>query len=197
MKKAEELKNKYEFVSVVYSHFPEPLHMARHGTPIHDIGFPSSKIFEENNDFIIAYFPRGFTTSMQIVKKNLFNYWVYGREIGSATIKRLEDIYKFTPFKERKSQIIIFPKGQLFAHFDGYSHNKGTGYLVPSSLVPPLFIPPGFFEKKIKIAYGYDKPRKGWVNINPLKKKYSFDDPKNGTDLKIPLEDIPLFWKKE
>ena len=37
--------------------------------------------------------------------------------------------------------------------------------------------------------------REGWVNINPLKKKYSFEDSVNGTDLMITLKDLPLFWK--
>lgn len=196
LKKAEELSKKYELVSVVYSHFPEPLHMARPGTTLHDIGFPTSRILEENKNTIIAYFPKGYTTSMQIANKNLFNHWIDIPVPESAPIWKLENVYNYFPKRKRPSQILVLPKKELFAHFDGYSHNKGTGYLVPSSLVPPLFIPPGFFEKKIKIAYGYNKLREGWVNINPLKKKYSFDDPKNGTDLKISIKDIPLFWKK-
>ena len=97
---------------------------------------------------------------------------------------------------KRKKNIVVLPKKEICSHFDGYSHNKGTGCLVPTNLVPPLFIPPGFFDKKIKIAYGYEEYRKGWVNINPLKQMYSFQDTKNGTDLMISLKDIPLFWKK-
>jgi len=63
-------------------------------------------------------------------------------------------------------------------------------------MCPPLFIPKGFFNNKIKIRYGYDNYKEGWVNINPTKEKYSFRDNLNGTDLKIGLENIPLFWKK-
>ena len=195
LKKAKELAKKNRYVSIVYSHFPEPLHMARRGTILHDIGWPNSKIIEENNDTIVAEF-KGYFSSMQLANKNLFNYWVDAKIPESAPVWRLEDIYKYIPQKKRKKQIIVFPKEELCAHFDGYSHNKGTGYLIPSNLVPPLFIPTGFFKKKINIAYGYDKPRKGWVNINPLAEKYSFEDPENGTDLKISLKDIPLFWKK-
>jgi hypothetical protein len=33
-------------------------------------------------------------------------------------------------------------------------------------------------------------------NINPLKEKFSFRDPVKGTDLKISLDNLPLFWKK-
>ncbi len=195
LRKAEELTKKHKYVSVVYSHFPEPLHMAREGTTLHDIGFPASKILEENKDTIVALFPKGYTTSMQIANKNLFNHWVNGNIPESAPIWKLENVYNYIPKRKRPPQILVLPKRPLFAHFDGYSHNKGTGYLVSASLVPPLFIPPGFFENKIKIAYGYDKMREGWVNINPLKKKYSFEDSVNGTDLMITLKDLPLFWK--
>ena len=196
LKKAEELSKKNKYVSIVYSHFPEPLHMARAGTTLHDIGFPGSKIIEENEDTIVALFPKGYTTSMQIANKNLFNHWVNISVPESAPIWKLENVYNYFPKRKRPPQILVLPKKELFAHYDGYSHNKGTGYLVPAALVPPLFIPPGFFDKKIKIAYGYDKLRKGWVNINPLKEKFSFEDTKNGTDLKISLKDLPLFWKK-
>lgn len=72
---------------------------------------------------------------------------------------------------------------------------KNSGFSLPSDIVPPLFIPAGFFEKKIKIRYGYSDYKKGWVNINPLIEKYSFED-SSGADLKILLEEIPLFWKK-
>ncbi len=194
LERANELTKKNKYVSIIFSHFPEPLSMARSGTTLHDIGFPASKIIRENKNLIVAEF-KGYFSSMQIANKNLFNYWIDTKIPESAPIWRLEDVHKYIPGKERKKQIIVLPKREICAHFDGYSHNKGTGYLVPSSLVPPLFIPPGFFDKKIKIAYGYEEYRRGWVNINPLKKKYSFEDIDNGTDLMITLNEIPLFWK--
>ncbi|MEK6840535.1 MAG: hypothetical protein AABX79_01120 [Nanoarchaeota archaeon] len=196
LKKAEKLAQKNKYVSVIYSHFPEPLHMARKGTTIHDIGFPASSILEENDDLIVSEYPNGYFSSMQIANKRLFNYWVDAEIPESAPIWKLEDVHRHIPKKKRPGQILVLAKKELFAHYDGYSHNKGKGYLVPSRLVPPLFIPPGFFANKIKIAYGYDNYRKGWVNINPLKEKFSFEDTKNGTDLKISIKNIPLFWKK-
>jgi hypothetical protein len=48
----------------------------------------------------------------------------------------------------------------------------------------------------MKIRFGFDDYKEGYVNINPLKEKYSFRDQENGTDMKIGLEDTPLFWKK-
>ena len=200
LKKAEELRKKYEYVSIKYSHFPETVHMARAGTAIHDIGFPGSRIMEENNDFIIASFPREYFSADTILSKSLFNHWLFSEDLSpklnSAIIKRIDFVYLFLKQNKRKNNVVVLPKSEMCAHFDGYGQAKGTGYMVPSSLLPLLLIPAGFFEKRIKIAYGYDKPRKGWVNINPAKPKYSFEDPENGTDLKITLQDIPLFWKK-
>jgi hypothetical protein len=110
-----------------------------------------------------------------------------------GVVRRSEEVANFVKIN---NQIVISPKKEIFAHFDGYSHTKKYGYFIPSDLVPPLFIPEGFFKKKIKIAFGYDEYREDWVNINPLKKKYSFRDKINGTDLMINLNEIPLFWKK-
>ena len=93
------------------------------------------------------------------------------------------------------NKILIFTKYPLCEHFDGYSHTKTSAVPIPSALIPPLFIPLGFFENNIKIRYGYDDYKNNWININPLNAKYRFEDEK-GTDLKISIDDIPLFWKK-
>ena len=55
-------------------------------------------------------------------------------------------------------------------------------------------IPTGFFEKNIKIRYGYDDYKDGWVNINP-KNPYYYAYDKLGTDYKFTLNDLPLIWK--
>lgn len=195
LKKAEELSKEHKHVSIIYSHFPESLHIAREGTTLHDIGFPKSSIIEENEDYVVAKFPQGYFTSIQIVNKDLFNYWINTDIPESVVIRRLEDVFKFIPKNKRESQIVVCPKGEICSHFDGYGQTKGTAYFLPSNLIPPLFIPPGFFEKKIKISYGYKDYRKGWVNINPLKQKYSFENP-NGTDLMMLPKNLPLFWGK-
>ena len=65
---------------------------------------------------------------------------------------------------------------------------------IPNTICPSLDIPRGFFESKIKIRYGYNDYKEGWVNINPKNPNYYASD-KTGTDYKITLEDIPLFWK--
>jgi hypothetical protein len=66
--------------------------------------------------------------------------------------------------------------------------------LISNNICPSLEIPTNFFESNIKIRYGYDDYKEGWVNINPKNRNYyAFD--KSGTDYKFTLEDIPLVWK--
>jgi hypothetical protein len=52
----------------------------------------------------------------------------------------------------------------------------------------------GFFEKNIKIRYGYNDRKEGWVNINP-KSEYYYAYNKEGADYKFTLKELPLFWK--
>ena len=193
LKKAEEFKKKSKFVSITVSHFSEFLNKPKKGTPFHEINNHDSKVIGENKNCIVSLFPRGLYHSMQIVHIDLFAHWFFSGDSGRKLIRRSEDM---TPFIKVKNQIVIIPKKELCAHFDGEIHTEKTAFNLHHDFIPPLFIPPGFFEKNIKISFGYDKYREGWVNINPLKEKYSFRDNINGTDLKIGLEDIPLFWRK-
>jgi hypothetical protein len=65
---------------------------------------------------------------------------------------------------------------------------------ITASRVPPLFIPDHFFDRKIKIRYGFDDYSSEYVNINPEKTSYIFDS-RDGTDLAIPMSDLPAFWR--
>ena len=87
-------------------------------------------------------------------------------------------------------QKIIIPYRELSRHFDGYFYHGITNDQVPS-----LDIPLGFFESKIKIRYGYDDRKEGWVNINP-KSKYYYASNFEGADYKFSLREIPKFWEK-
>lgn len=184
--------NKTQEISIIYSHYPEPLHMGRKGNAFHDIGYPSARLIEEFEFLDLVYFPNGYFTSIQIVNKKLFNYWINADIPEDAVIKRIEDVHKYIPLEERRSQWVICPTEELFAHYDGYEHTKGKGYYLPSTLVPPLFIPEGFFKEGIKIRFGYDDYKNGWVNINPME-DFSFNV--GSADMKILLDDVPLFWR--
>ncbi len=194
LKKARELSKKWEFVSIVYSHFSETYNIARSGTAIHDLSalYKNSKILKENKNLIVSLFPKGWNSSIQIVNKKLLNRQIFSKNLGEKIIRRIDEIGEIL---EIQNQIIIIPKQPVCEHFDGYSHTKFYGFSISSSIVPPLFIPEGFFERKIKIRYGYNDYKEGWVNINPSNPRYIFED-KTGTDLKISIKDIPLFWGK-
>jgi hypothetical protein len=91
----------------------------------------------------------------------------------------------------------IFPNGtshlvplkEICRHYDGYNNTADW-----SNLLPPIEIPTGFLEKDIKIAYGYETSRAGWININPARPdfKAAID---GGVDYKFALEDIPMAWQ--
>ena len=57
-----------------------------------------------------------------------------------------------------------------------------------------LFIPDRFFEKNIRIRYGYDDRKDGFVSINPLFETICTANPDH-PELNIVLDDVPLFWK--
>jgi hypothetical protein len=84
---------------------------------------------------------------------------------------------------------ILIPYKEIARHFDGYFYHGITNNQAPS-----LDIPIGFFEKNMKIRYGYDDRKEGWVNINP-KNPYYYAHDLSGADYKFTLKEIPLFWK--
>lgn len=192
VKKAESYINKYKFISVVYSHFSEFVNLPKANTPFNLLFGQDFEIIEKNDLATVILRHNGDNSAIQIVNKNLLKHWFDSKDFGSARIIRSEDVRKGNITHD---QIMVIPNQQIGAHFDAYSHTKGSLFETLSYQVPPLFIPNGFFDKKIKIAYGYDDYREGWVNINPSAKKYSFEDKRKGTDLKITLDDLPAFWK--
>lgn len=125
--------------------------------------------------------------SIQIVRKEVFKSYWFDYDFGDKSVARTDVIHDYT---EPKMMVKCYaPTRELCRHFDGYSH---VGNLL--NVAPPLAIPPGFFEKQMKILYCSPERRDGWINIHPLASDYyAFD--KFGTDYKYMLEDIPWFWK--
>ncbi len=179
MKKAKELKKKNEYVAVGYSCHTGILEVFYRGR---EFRYSDVSVLEDDNkDYIVTLFPSGYNGTIFILSKNLLNNIIEGDD--NKYMRRQEEM------NQHPTTTIIFPKGELCRHYDGEIHCH-----ISNDVVPSLFIPPGFFTKDIKINYGFDDYRKDWVNINPLKEKYSFRD-KNGTDMKIDMKKIPLFWK--
>lgn len=192
--KAKNFRKTYPFVSILYSHFSEVINLTVEGSPTNvRVKYESDIKKIEDDEVAVSHFmQKGDPTSIRIVNKDLFKHWFCSRDLGNARIIRSEDIFELVP---HVPQLVIVPKREVCAHFDGYSHLMRGAQKIRPEQVPPLFIPPGFFENSIKIAFGYDDYREGWTNINPAAKKFSFQDSKKGADLKIGLEDVPLFWK--
>lgn len=190
---AKRLKGKYPIVSVLYSHFGEARSMVdptsyRHNKDVSVIGknsFYTSVVFPEGKS-------PGFFDSIQVVHVDMMSHWFESKDMAGKRVIRAESVSGAVNVPQHA---LVIPKSEVCAHFDGYSHIKFHVPTDPNDVLPPLFIPKGFFERKITIAFGYPDYREGFVNINPMKEKYSFRDRVNGTDLKIMPESLPLFWK--
>lgn len=132
------------------------------------------------------------TDGIHIVKKNRFlKYWKYICPSDKMNF-RPDGICDFNnPLctdEELLSNVYV-PTRELVRHFDGYGH---VGRL--NNITPPLFIPKGFFEKDIKIKYGFEERDNDYTNFNPNSEYlYAYSD--IGTDYRWCLEDIPLFWR--
>ena len=193
VKQAKKLKETHRFVSVGYSHFGESRSMANPKSYRYS---RSAKLLGEDGNCISLLFPEGkspvFFDSIQIVHRNMMEHWFESKDLAGKRVIRAESVSGLVGVPEH---VLVIPKREACAHFDGYSHIKFHVPTDPNDVLPPLFIPHGFFEGKIRIAFGYDEYREGWVNINPTKRQYSFRSTADGTDLKLIPEDLPLFWK--
>ena len=85
---------------------------------------------------------------------------------------------------------VYSPTRELIRHYDGYSH---VGELL-GTIAPPLYVPMGFFENKMKVRVGYPERKEGWTNLySGAERLYSIDP--NGHEARWINEDIPLFWR--
>jgi len=179
-------------VSIVYSHFTESINSVSHQNMLWGTycGLTFKKIYED--DLCIAVKTNKFVgDSMYILKaKDLKE--VFLKSPNRGRVVRMEDTG--LNLSRHHEQILIIPKEEMCRHYDSQFHRPRTGMNMNSFIQEPLFIPEGFFEKNIRIRYGYDDRKNGFVNINPL---YDTVCTTNSShpDLNILLEDIPLFWK--
>lgn len=191
---AELSEKKYKkTVSIFYSHFTESINMIKKNNYLYFYTGEHYEILEENEYSYVVLANQQPLASMQIMRSyqliNLFNTAKNNFAI------RLESLTN-TISKKKIEHIVIIPKFECCRHYDGYLHTVNEiKYYVSSKLVPPLFIPDGFFEKKIKLREGYLGFKNGSVSINESAEKYCFDDFQNGTNLKLNFNNIPDSWK--
>lgn len=189
---AEFVTKQYEtnFVSITYSHFSECMNSCKNKWM-----YPEDfEIVNEHKDFFLLKYPKGYLIAISIVHIDLFEKWFKNHNYFDKRIVRTEDIIEYS----HPEQYVLVPKAEICRHYDSYAH---TSLLfkdlraIPFNIVPPLFIPQGFFDNNIRINCNPNEYIIDYVNINSSAKNYSFQDKLNGTDLIINIEQIPLFWK--
>ena len=207
------IKDEYkdEYVNLVFSHFSEFIRTVKCGHMDHHEYVPLNFNKEYKLEDKYASYSGHCYDSVNIISKKLYKDWFLNGNwddalskfppntftsnhvelpridgVGITSLYIIRNQILFIPILEQK---IIIPYKELARHFDGYAHQGIT-----TNQAPALDIPEGFFSNNIKIRYGYDDRKKGWVNINP-KSKYYYAYDKSGTDYKFTLKEIPLFWK--
>lgn len=204
---------KNEYITIIFSHWPEFIRAAKCGMIDHydidPISFHEEYKLEDN---YISYNDYGFD-SMNIISKNLYEDWFLKGNWDDALNLYPPDTFKsnhielpriegigITDLNFIRNRVlniptpiqkIILPYKEMARHYDGYFYQGIT-----NNEVPALSIPTGFFENDIKIRYGYDNRKEGWININP-KSEYYYAYNKSGADYKFTLKEIPLFWKNK
>lgn len=130
----------------------------------------------------------GLTTindSVQLVNQSWLYYTWFANDYNEAFMPRPD----FTTQAVAPESFCCVPSRELCRHYDGYSH---VGISINEW--PPLRIPPGFFEKNIKLRYGFEDNLDDCVNINCNKQNFTTVD-KQGADYKWPTSQYPLFWQ--
>jgi hypothetical protein len=200
-----------EYVTIAYSNWPEFVRTAKAGYMDHYEYTPTKP--NKNYKLEENYFSyEGYCyDSMHIISKKLYEDWFLKHNWDSIVHLFPPDTFKSNHLELPRIdgvgiidlgflrnqifrdptplQKIIIPYKELARHFDGHFYQGIT-----NDQVPALDIPLGFFEKDIKIRYGYDDYKEGWTNINPKNNHYYAHD-KSGTDYKFTIKELPLFWK--
>jgi len=177
----------------------EPQHNQFHPTEFH-------KNYIEEQNYIS--FDNKYFDSYNIITKNLYKNWFLEGDWEAAPIRK--DIFPSNKIEIPRTegvgiiglgglkemlnlpvptQKVYVPYEEIFRHFDGHFHQK-----ISNNICPAIDIPIGYFEKEMKIRYGYDDYKEGWTNINPKNPNYYAYD-KTGTDYKFTLNDLPYIWK--
>ena len=180
--KAKDL-HKNALVSICYSHFTECQNFfkpTQHEWGAYGNIFPKL-LYETDHSYVLEL------NKLQIDSVHIYQYEdlmrLFSLTKNTGRVIRLEDteLYLSNTIKH----ILVIPKTEFCRHYDGYMHLADK--------VPPLFIPDGFFESKIKASYGYPVRKDGYIHVNPLSTAYSYQDPL-GADLRCLREDLPIFW---
>ena len=189
-----------KYSTIVMSHWPENIRWAKSGY----IELNETHPRKLNSNYKILDYGLSYEgiciDSLNIITRDLYHDWFFTGEWEGIGLPRVDGIAGLYPdiITIRKhlniplpQQTIIIPYKEQLRHFDGYLHQR-----IDNNTCPSLSIPDHFFESEIKIRYGYDDYKEGWININPKAENYKAFN-LNGIDSKITLEDLPLVWKNK
>jgi hypothetical protein len=162
-----------------YSHWPEQMRMA------HQL---DGELTEDGN--FVKYQWENFDGIMILKAGRLSKYWE--RDYGDAAMFKVDYLGAFHGYSCPGT--VYAPTKELVRHYEGYSHvNDGMAQTL-ENIVPPLYIPDGFFGTGIEIRIGYPDRDDTWINFNPAA-EWLYNSKPTGTDYRWVREDIPLFWK--
>jgi hypothetical protein len=180
-----------QLCSVGFSHFPECIRTVKQGLHPYPLNPPiTNPTYKIYNNYV-SVDSTNFD-SIQIITKELYYRWWFEGEFNHIKLPRPDffgiGLAEIKPVPTHKT---ISPLKEICRHFDGYQHIQPA---ITNNQCPAIDIPVGFFENDIKIRYGYNDYKEGWININP-KNDYYYAYNKSGTDYKFTLNDFPLVWK--
>tara|TARA_R110001592_G_scaffold171881_1_gene410313 strand:- start:1597 stop:2748 length:1152 start_codon:yes stop_codon:yes gene_type:complete len=182
---------KQSLTSLQFSHWPENIRTAKYGGHSNPIDPLTYKKYNDHLSIKCSNFD-----SIQIITKDLYYEWWCTGDFNSIKLPRPDYFgIGLAEIKQLPTQTLIVPLKEICRHFDGYHHiPEHLGGPISNNQCPAIDIPPGFFDHDIKIRYGYNDYKEGWLNINPKNSDYrAYTD--NGTDYKFTLETLPLVWK--
>jgi len=179
---ADRQRKKYpeDVIGIIYSHHFESTLDNKPSQPLW--GYFNNRFKKLLAEDEMAYVVKANVLSLDSIQILPYRYLVemFSTTKNKGRVIRLEDL-EFN-WSKNENFIQICPKVELCRHYDGY-----TSYM---DFVAPLFIPPGFFSNEIKVMYGFDYRKLGFLNINPNFPIYS-----KYTDLSEEIEKVPFFWK--
>ena len=162
-----------------YSHWPEQMRMAYHlgGEPTEDGNF-------------IKYQWENFDGIMILKVGRLSKY--FERDYGNASMFKVD--YLGAHHGYSCPGTVYAPTKELVRHYEGYSHVNDNMPQTLENIVPPLYVPKGFFGTGIEIRIGYIERDDTRINFNPAA-EWLYNAKPTGTDYRWVREDIPLFWQ--
>lgn len=162
------------YVACPFSHWPE------------HIAVFSQRDYRLEDGHMLA--PYANTASVQIVTKAILRHWWFSTDYGDVEMPRT-DWHTQANIAYPQPGLGVLPLREMVRHFDGYSH---VG--IDLDICPPLSIPPGFFDKTMRLQYG-GALRPDTVLIDPLNRHSAAADA-TGACFPVTPDRTPLFWRQ-